>query len=155
MKSEWSFETVKTISALGSLRGTLHELSMPPGMVLEEDENFEEDDPGDTFDSSLSTRGSDPIHAHIVGASDEISHSTVIIKPPLKSEEAINDETPSGETNTLSLVCTFPTKYNQVHHPPTPDQCVLLVARHMQPDHPSMAMGRSSPTRISEVVSIQ
>ncbi|KAF9534327.1 kinase-like domain-containing protein [Crepidotus variabilis] len=98
MKSDWNFDTIKTISALGSLRGTLHELTLPPGMVLEEDETLDDDDDsGDTLDSTRSNRGSDPIHPTTgIGMNDHASHSTVIIKPPLKSQEAPADETPSG-----------------------------------------------------------
>lgn len=77
MKSDWNFDTIKTVSALGSIRGTLHELSMPPGMVPEEDES-----PDETFD----TTGIDPNQ-------DEL-RSTVIIKSRI-AEEA-DDGSPSG-----------------------------------------------------------
>jgi serine/threonine-protein kinase 24/25/MST4 len=94
MRSDWNFDTIKTVSALGSIRGTLHELSMPPGMVPEEADEEDLSDDGLPQDSSVSTRGSDPIVPNGVGA---MIHSTVIIKSSRIQQEARTDETPPGK----------------------------------------------------------
>jgi serine/threonine-protein kinase 24/25/MST4 len=96
MKSDWNFDTIKTVSALGSIRGTLHELSMPPGMVPEEDESLDDD----TFDSSASVRGSDPIC--IIGMNEDALHSTVIIKSS-RIEEG-TDDGPSGPKPSAQII---------------------------------------------------
>ena len=87
MKSDWNFDTIKTVSALGSIRGTLHELSMPPGMVPEEDDSLD-----DTIESTASLRGSDPMG---IGTNEDALHSTVIIKSSRIAEEA-DEGLPSG-----------------------------------------------------------
>lgn len=110
MRSEWNFDTIKTVSALGSIRGTLHELSMPSGMVPEETEedDFSDDGfPQDTLDSSAATRGSDPIVPNGIDASKDGMHSTIIIKPAQNHREIGTDERLSGTSMYLSNSCSL------------------------------------------------
>ncbi|KDR83741.1 hypothetical protein GALMADRAFT_55364 [Galerina marginata CBS 339.88] len=83
MKSDWNFDTVKTMSALGTFRGTVNDLSMPSGMVAEDDEESVYDTDGqDSIDTGAATKGSDPLTPASLGMNSDASHSTVIIKPP-------------------------------------------------------------------------
>ncbi|CAA7259762.1 unnamed protein product [Cyclocybe aegerita] len=95
MKSDWNFDTVRTMSALGSFRGTIHDLSMPPGMVAEDDETLDDTDEQGSVDTSAATKGSDPIVTNGLGMNRDAAHSTVIIKPP-RIPEVPSEETPSG-----------------------------------------------------------
>jgi len=95
MRSDWNFDTIKTISALGTFRGTINDLSLPPGMVAEDDESFDDIDGQDSIDTGAATKGSDPILAN---GSGNVSHSTMIVKP-LHSPGGTAlpcDETPGG-----------------------------------------------------------
>jgi len=95
MRSDWNFDnTIRSISALGTFQGNINDLSMPPGMVPEEDEPFDDND-HDTMDSSAATKGSDPI-PNSIGMNHDASHSTVIIKPPRPHGQVIPEETPPG-----------------------------------------------------------
>lgn len=98
MKSDWNFDTVKTISALGSIRGTLHELSLNPNVVAEEG-GFDDNVLRNTTepDSSTSTNGSDQTAANDPGVNSDPVLSTVIIKSSRIGQETANDETPSGK----------------------------------------------------------
>lgn len=94
MRSEWNFDTVKSISAMGTFRGSAKDLMMPPGMIPEEDDY--DDDDEQTIDTGAATKGSDPLLSN-----SEASHSTVIIKAPLPpprelEEPADDDDAPSG-----------------------------------------------------------
>ncbi len=96
MRSDWNFDTVKTISALGSFRGSINNLALPPGMVAEDDEVFDDIDDEDSFDTDAATRGSEPLAVNGLGMSFEGSHSTMVIKSPhasaikaAESEEAL------------------------------------------------------------------
>lgn len=75
-----------------SALGTIHELSTPPGMVSEQDESPNEDARQDTFDSTASVTGSDPIG---ISTNRDALHSTVIIKSSRIAHET-DDEAPSG-----------------------------------------------------------
>ena len=94
MRSDWNFDnTIRTMSALGSIRGAYNDLSMPPGMVAEDDEY--DSDNQDSIDTGAATKGSDPI-PNGIGMNHDASHSTVIIKPPRLPEPA-TEETPPGK----------------------------------------------------------
>lgn len=98
MRSDWNFDTIKTISALGTFRGTINDLSLPPGMVAEDDESFEDVDGQESIDTGAATKGSDPILVNGLGMNPDASHSTIIVKPP-HSPGGIalqSEETPGG-----------------------------------------------------------
>ena len=105
MRSEWIFETVKSMkhgSVNGNANGTAYrslahlaamqaQAGMPPGMIPDDDASFY-DDEGDTleglapiaesedsYDSSAATKGSGEMNR--LGSNEAASHSTVIIKP--------------------------------------------------------------------------
>ncbi|KAF8913898.1 Ste20-like serine/threonine kinase [Gymnopilus junonius] len=103
MRSDWNFDTIKTMSALGTFRGTVNELSMPPGMVMEDDEDSVYDDTQSSIDTGAATKGSDPIVPATIGVNDDAAHSTVIIKP-IRTQDAPAEE-PSGTT---FVSCTPP-----------------------------------------------
>ncbi|KAJ7781240.1 STE STE20 YSK protein kinase [Mycena metata] len=82
MRSDWNFDTIKSVSAMGTFRSMAKDLAMPPGMELDEDEEYsdEYDDEGHaSIDTGAATKGSDPIH---IGMHPQAAHSTVIIRPP-------------------------------------------------------------------------
>lgn len=95
MKSDWNFDTVKSVAALGTFRGTVSDLSLPPGMIAEDDESFDVDEE-DSMDTGAATRGSEPTQINGLGMSIEAAHSTMVIKSPVSD---INDteEGPTGE----------------------------------------------------------
>ena len=97
MRSDWNFDTIKTVSALGTFRGTINDLSLPPGMVAEDDESFDGVDGQDSIDTDAATKGSDPISVNGLGMYPGASHSTIIVKPPNPPGGAIqSEETPGG-----------------------------------------------------------
>jgi len=98
MRSDWNFDTIKTISALGTFRGTINDLSLPPGMVAEDDESFDDVDGQDSIDTGAATKGSDPILTNGMGMNPDASHSTIIVKPPRSpgGTDLPCDETPGG-----------------------------------------------------------
>ncbi|KAF8812435.1 STE/STE20/YSK protein kinase [Phlegmacium glaucopus] len=94
MRSDWNFDTVKTMSALGTYQGTVNDL-LPSAMVAEDSEPFNDSEEDESIDSEGATRGSGPIIG--IGMSSDAAHSTVIIKPP-RSPEPVDtpDEALSG-----------------------------------------------------------
>ncbi|KAH6914908.1 STE/STE20/YSK protein kinase [Coprinopsis sp. MPI-PUGE-AT-0042] len=91
MRSDWNFDTVKSMAAMGTFRGSIKDLDMPAGMIPEDGEESDEA----SIDSGLATKGSDPIHHHLGNHPEAAESNTVVIKslPPL----AIDDEDiPSG-----------------------------------------------------------
>ena len=104
MRSDWNFDTVKTMSALGTYRGTVNDL-LPSAMVFEENESFDDTEEHGSIDSENATRGSDPILG--IGMNLDAAHSTVVIKPP-RSPEPVDpsDEAPSG-TFLDSMSCSI------------------------------------------------
>ncbi|PPQ77734.1 hypothetical protein CVT25_011169 [Psilocybe cyanescens] len=97
MRSDWNFDTVKTMSALGTFRGTINDLSMPPGMVAEDDdESLYDADGQESIDTGAATKGSDPIGSNPLGMNPDAAHSTVIIKTPLSQDIPDPEEAPPG-----------------------------------------------------------
>jgi len=98
MRSDWNFDTIKTVSALGTFRGTINDLSLPPGMVAEDDESFDDIDGHDSIDTGAATKGSDPILVNGLGMNPGASHSTIIVKPPHSPGGGAiqSEETPGG-----------------------------------------------------------
>jgi serine/threonine-protein kinase 24/25/MST4 len=104
MRSDWSFDTMCTVSAMGTIRSMAQDLQMPNGMVpdIEEESEFEESQP--SIDTGAATKGSDGLTAGI-GMNSQAAHSTVVIKPSEKpakfgGELPAEDETPSGTSKT-------------------------------------------------------
>ncbi|KAJ2931750.1 hypothetical protein H1R20_g5373, partial [Candolleomyces eurysporus] len=94
VRSDWNFDTVKSIAAMGTFRGSAKDLLMPPGMIPEESDDF--DDTDDSIDTGVATKGSDPLLSN-----SQASHSTVIIKspiPPVRDADITldDDDAPTG-----------------------------------------------------------
>lgn len=100
MRSDWNFDTVKSISAMGSFRGSAKDLLMPPGMIPEESEESDNDE--STIDTGGATKGSGGVLSNY-----EASHSTVIIKeplpPPADLDAPLEDDSPSGKSTVPRL----------------------------------------------------
>ncbi len=114
LRSDWDFNTIRTTSAMGSLRSMAKDI-MPPGMepddvfdyVPEEDEDTFE---GNTIDTTAATtKGSDvplqPTAAALggLGMNADAGHSTVVIRAFPKAEEREKDPslmTDSGSDDT-------------------------------------------------------
>ncbi|KAF4619838.1 hypothetical protein D9613_005078 [Agrocybe pediades] len=106
IRSEWNFDTIKSVSAMGTFRGTVNELSMPPGMVPEDDEDYDneslyEADGHSSIVTDAATRGSEPLVSPSLGMNADAAHSTVIIKPLRSASEPQpeivgEEEAPSG-----------------------------------------------------------
>ncbi|EDR12412.1 Ste20-like serine/threonine kinase [Laccaria bicolor S238N-H82] len=98
MRSDWNFDTVKSVAALGAFRGTANELLMPSRMIPESDNEEIQSEICNSIDTGAATKGSDPI---LSSADETAPRSTVIIKPqPLPGTEAqpptAGDDPPSG-----------------------------------------------------------
>jgi serine/threonine-protein kinase 24/25/MST4 len=101
MRSDWNFDTVKSVAALGAFRGTANELLMPSGMIPEGDNEDIHSGIFNSMDTGAATKGSDPIPSSTLGADEAAPRSTVIIKPQaLPGMEAqpqtAADDPPSG-----------------------------------------------------------
>lgn len=82
MQSDWTFDTIRTTSAMGTFRNMAKDI-MPPGMVPDEEEEetigeASSNDVRSSYTSGVATRGSDP---KLLGSNQDASHSTVVIKP--------------------------------------------------------------------------
>ncbi|KAJ7276400.1 STE/STE20/YSK protein kinase [Mycena haematopus] len=92
VRSDWNFDTIKSISAMGTFRSMAKDLAMPPGMELDEyDEDSDMEEVHGSIDTGGATKGSDPIHIGL-GMNSQAAHSTVIIRPspsPVASEKDI------------------------------------------------------------------
>ncbi|KAJ7180086.1 kinase-like domain-containing protein [Mycena crocata] len=84
MRSDWNFDTIKSVSAMGTFRSMAKDLAMPPGMELDEDDESSDYEEGHaSIDTGGATKGSDPIHIGAgIGMHSQGAHSTVIIRPP-------------------------------------------------------------------------
>ena len=92
MRSDWNFDTVKSMSALGTYSGTVNDL-LPSAMVSEDNEQFDDGEMNGSINSEVATNGSDSI----IGIGMDTAHSTVIIKAPLSPGHVdTTDETASG-----------------------------------------------------------
>ncbi|KAJ3563278.1 hypothetical protein NP233_g9040 [Leucocoprinus birnbaumii] len=99
MRSDWNFDTVRTVSAMGTIRSMAQDLQMPSGMEpdIDEESEFEETQP--SIDTGAATKGSDLTSG--IGMNSQAAHSTVVIKPLEKAAQfggdiAEEDDTPSG-----------------------------------------------------------
>lgn len=100
MKSDWNFDTIKSMGAMGTFRGSVKELNVPAGMILEDGES---DDEQDSINTGGATKGSDPLVGPPLGMNSEASHSTIMIKSPPRIStniDVINEE--DGTCNSIS-----------------------------------------------------
>ncbi|EMD40712.1 hypothetical protein CERSUDRAFT_111295 [Gelatoporia subvermispora B] len=104
LRSDWNFDTIRTASAMGSLRSMAKDI-MPPGMVPDEDEEDEMSmyDVRPSIDTGAATRGSDAaLGGSALGMNVDAAHSTVIIRPARSPDEkdipSLVPDTGSDET---------------------------------------------------------
>lgn len=102
MRSDWNFDTVKSMAAMGTFRATINDLNPPNGMILEDDDEEFYDNDGhdqDSFDTDAATKGSEAVQTPTLGMNADASHSTVVIKNPLslRGQEAVLDDPPAGQ----------------------------------------------------------
>lgn len=91
MRSDWNFDTVKSMSALGTYSGTVNDL-LPLAMVTEP---FDDGEVNGSIESVVASNGSDSIIG--IGMNLDTAHSTVIIKTPSSPGPVdATDETVSG-----------------------------------------------------------
>ncbi|KAH9938060.1 Pkinase-domain-containing protein [Fomitopsis serialis] len=91
LRSDWSFDTVRTNSAMGSIRSMARDL-LPPEMIPDEDDYYDEpsiyDNDGTIDTTAATTGGSAPLP---LGMNAGAQHSTVIIRTlsPPADEKAV------------------------------------------------------------------
>ncbi|KAH9844330.1 Pkinase-domain-containing protein [Rhodofomes roseus] len=91
LRSDWSFDTVRTNSAMGSIRSMARDL-LPPEMIPDEDEYDDDpsiyDNEGSIDTTAATSGGSAPL---ALGMNAGAQHSTVIIRPlsPPADEKAV------------------------------------------------------------------
>ncbi|KAJ7700091.1 STE/STE20/YSK protein kinase [Mycena rosella] len=115
MRSDWNFDTVKSVSAMGTFRSMAKDLAMPPGMELDEDDEGSDYEEGHaSVDTGGATKGSDPIHiGSALGMNSQAAHSTVIIRPPLS---------PGSEKDIPTLLADSASAETSSDSPQTPPQ---------------------------------
>lgn len=115
MRSDWNFDTVKSVSAMGTFRSMAKDLAMPPGMELDEDDEGSDYEEGHaSIDTGGATKGSDPIHIGAgIGMHSQGAHSTVIIRPP---------SSPGSEKDIPTLLADSASAETSSDSPQTPPQ---------------------------------
>ncbi|KAK7061720.1 Ste20-like serine/threonine kinase, partial [Favolaschia claudopus] len=95
VRSDWNFDTIKSISAMGTFRSMAKDLTMPPGMELDEEDEGDDSDMEEvhgSIDTGGATKGSDPMHpGAAIGMNSQAAHSTVIIRPSAASGSSEKD----------------------------------------------------------------
>ncbi|KAF8621561.1 hypothetical protein AX15_007589 [Amanita polypyramis BW_CC] len=103
MRSDWSFDTIRSTSAMGTLRSMARDIALPP-TICDDDERF--DDCGHsstTTDSALATQGSQPSAMSGLGMNPMAAHSTVVVKQGITPELGKGvDELTAAEEDELS-----------------------------------------------------
>lgn len=80
MRSDWSFDTVRSTSAMGSLRTMAKDIVLPP-TIPDEDEDYESSQQSSHItDSVLATQGSQLSDSDGLSMSPTAGHSTVHVK---------------------------------------------------------------------------
>ncbi|KAJ7095384.1 Ste20-like serine/threonine kinase [Mycena belliarum] len=120
MRSDWNFDTIKSVSAMGTFRSMAKDLVMPPGMELDEDDEGSEYEEGHaSVDTGGATKGSDPIHIGAgIGMNSQAAHSTVIIRPP---------PSPGSEKDIPTLLADTASAETTSDSPHTPPQEELAL----------------------------
>lgn len=92
MRSDWNFDTVRSTSAMGSLRTMAKDIVLPP-TIPDEDELYESSEQSSHItDSVLATQGSQLSGADGLGMNSTASHSTVHVKDiPTEVEQGMTD----------------------------------------------------------------
>ncbi|KAF7288217.1 Ste20-like serine/threonine kinase [Mycena chlorophos] len=102
IRSDWNFDTIRSsASAMGTFRSMAKDLTLPPGMELDEEEERSDDEVHGSIDTGGATKGSDPIPIASIGLHTEAAHSTVLIRTP-KSEKdvpALLEDTSSADSH--------------------------------------------------------
>ncbi|KAJ7682802.1 kinase-like domain-containing protein [Mycena polygramma] len=121
MRSDWNFDTIKSVSAMGTFRSMAKDLTMPPGMELDEDDEYSDIEEGHaSIDTGGATKGSDPIHIGAgIGMHSQAAHSTVIIRPPTS---------PASEKDIPSLLADSASAETSSDSPHTPPEAFGLGA---------------------------
>ncbi|KAH8830889.1 Ste20-like serine/threonine kinase [Flagelloscypha sp. PMI_526] len=112
VRSEWNFSTIRSSSAMGTFRSMAKELSMPPGMIPDEDdEDYLEENGADataSIDTGAATKGSEQSGNGVgIGMNSAASRTTMIIKPPPSPDSEkdiptlLADDQSSSETSGL------------------------------------------------------
>jgi serine/threonine-protein kinase 24/25/MST4 len=107
MRSDWNFDTVRTVSAMGTITSMAQDLQIPTTTIPDIDEESDFEDMRPSIDTGAATNGS----GSGIGRNVEAAHSTVVIKPLEKPAQVGNDvpeeeETPSGMLQPrFSLLC--------------------------------------------------
>ncbi|KAJ7228647.1 kinase-like domain-containing protein [Mycena pura] len=115
MRSDWNFDTIKSVSAMGTFRSMAKDLTMPPGMELDEnDENSDCEEGYASVDTGGATKGSDPI-----GMNAQATHSTVVIRP---------SASPASEKDVPTLLADSASDETSYDSPRTPPSDVGLGA---------------------------
>ncbi|KAF8639995.1 hypothetical protein AX17_001241 [Amanita inopinata Kibby_2008] len=87
MRSDWSFDTIRSTSAMGTFRSMAKDITMPPTIRDEEegDDSSLAERQG-SLDSAVATKGSEPFMLGGIGVSAMAAHSTVIVRHDVSSE---------------------------------------------------------------------
>jgi hypothetical protein len=143
MRSDWNFDTVKSMAAMGTFRGSVKDLNMPAGMILEDGEESD----GASMDSGLATKGSDPIHQHLGNPPETAESNTVVIKS-LPSDD---EDVPSGmSTRVFNLISNVIEALLKALLLRILALCVAPVVRPTRRGHQEMDMAQSSTLQTSE-----
>ncbi|KAH9943417.1 Pkinase-domain-containing protein [Epithele typhae] len=128
LRSDWDFNTIRTNSAMGSLRSMAKDI-MPPGMVPDDDyEDGGDDqsmfDPSTINTTAATTKGSDvPLSPQVgmggIGMNAEAGHSTVVIRSLSKGA--------NGDTDATSLMTDTGSDETTYGTPVTPSQSTESV----------------------------
>ncbi|KAM6495884.1 Ste20-like serine/threonine kinase [Amanita muscaria] len=100
MRSDWSFDTVRSTSAMGTFRSMIKDISLPP-TIHDHDGDEESDGVTNTnsIDTGLATSGSQFSALGGLGMNELAAHSTVIVKPEVErgmAEMVLDEDVPSG-----------------------------------------------------------
>ncbi|KAF7301675.1 Ste20-like serine/threonine kinase [Mycena indigotica] len=98
IRSDWNFDTIKSVSAMGTFRSMAKDLEMPPGMELDEDADDSDEELHGSIDTGGATKGSDAIPG--IGMQLQAAHSTVLIRPPNEKDvPALLEDDSSADTH--------------------------------------------------------
>lgn len=101
-RSDWNFDTVKSTSAMGTFRSITQDFEMPPGMEVDDDHVYGNDDDHNSIDTGAATKGSDPLLGWDLAINPESSRSALIIQSDREEDIQSSDSRPLGETFSIS-----------------------------------------------------
>ncbi|KAI0068743.1 Pkinase-domain-containing protein [Artomyces pyxidatus] len=98
LRSDWNFDTIRSTAAMGTFRSMSKDV-MPPGMIPDEDEDFETAEDGDSVQTDAATKGSDiPPNSGStggIGMNSQAVHSTVLIRSTPSLASSLERDMPS------------------------------------------------------------